>query len=257
MRLSVASDDVLNREQRFWDEQIDPLETYVGEFHRGPDLNTTALIDALEPLAGKHVLDLGSGCGVLAAWLAARGARVTALDISPACISRAGELFAELNLSVETVCAAFPASSLDGRSFDRLSGRYVLHHLELEVALPAIARLMADGGRGAFLETMATNPVLAIARRRLVGRLGVPRYGTVDEHPLTRRDLSRIAEEVGPVHVVAADVNCFRLIDRQLLGYRHPRLSRVLTAMDRALHRLGLSAASYHQVVIADRRVAR
>ena len=32
------------------------------------------------------------------------------------------------------------------------------------------------------------NPALRFARRHLVGRFGIPRYGTLDEHPLTDSD---------------------------------------------------------------------
>ena len=60
------------REQQFWNEQIGSLEEYLEEYSRGPDRNTLALIEALEPLEGVSVLDIGCGCGVLSAWLTAR-----------------------------------------------------------------------------------------------------------------------------------------------------------------------------------------
>jgi protein-L-isoaspartate O-methyltransferase len=242
------------REQQFWNEQIGALEEYVDEYERGPDKNTLALIQALEPLESLEVLDIGCGCGVLSAWLTERGATVTAIDLSPHCIARARELFAALEMSVECLCIPFPSSALDGKTYDRLAGRYVLHHLDLMIAAPALADSMAPGGRGAFLETMATNPLLVLARRRLVGRLGIPRFGTVDERPLSRRDLGLLSASVGPVRVAVAEVNCAKLVDRQLFKYRYPRVSKVLGLIDQGLLAVGLTAASYHQVVVMDRR---
>jgi SAM-dependent methyltransferase len=241
------------REMEFWDGQIGPLDEYLEEYRRGPDKNTLALMYALEPLDGARVLDVGCGCGVLSAWLAARGADVTAVDLSPECIARSIDLFAALGLTVECLCTPFPSSVLHGRTFDRLAGRYVLHHLDLVAAAPEIAASMKPGGRGAFLETMATNPLLNLARRRLVGRLGVPRYGTLDERPLSRHDLGLLSKTVGSVTVAVAEVNCAKLIDRQLLGYRHARASKVLRGIDEGLLALGLKRASFHQVVIVDR----
>ena len=252
--MNTTASNRQEREQQFWNEQIGPLEEYLDEYDRGPDKNTRALIQALEPLESKHVLDIGCGGGVLSAWLTDRGANVTAIDLSPESVARARELFAALEMSVVCLCVPFPSSALDGRAYDRLAGRYVLHHLDLMVAAPALAQSMAIGGRGAFLETMATNPLLILARRRLVGRLGVPRYGTVDERPLSRRDLSLLSAAVGPVRVAVAEVNCARLIDRQLFKYRYARVSKVLAVIDQGLLAVGLTAASYHQVVVMDRR---
>ena len=150
---------------------------------------------------------------------------MTAIDLSPECVTRAAELFAALGMTVECLCTPFPSSALDGRTYDRLSGCYVLHHLDLTAAAPALAGSMAANGRGAFLETMATNPLLTLVRRRLVGRLGIPRYGTLDERPLTRRDLSLLSATVGRVTVAVAEMNCVKLIDRQLFKYRYPRIS--------------------------------
>jgi SAM-dependent methyltransferase len=242
----------LRRESRFWDEHVAPLEVCLAQFRRGPAPNSRALLDALEPLSGMKVLDLGCGAGVLSAWLAARGAEVTAVDLSGRSLARAAALFDALGLEVELIQAAFPTPLLEGRSFDRLAGRYVLHHLDLPTAAPALGALLAPGGRAAFLETMSTNPVLRLARRRLAGRYGIARHGTPDERPLRRGDLDLLSASLAPVRVVVAEVNCARLLDRQLLAYRSRHATRALGAIDRALHAAGLTGASYHQVLVMD-----
>lgn len=242
------------REERFWNERATPIEQCLAEYKAGPDPNTGALLSALEPLDGKTVLDLGCGAGILSAWLAQRGAHVTAIDVSPASIERAAELAETLGLDIELVCEAFPSPALEHRVFDRLAGRYVLHHLDLEAAVPAIAHSLAPGGTAAFVETMATNPLLRLARRLLVGRLGIPQYGTEDERPLRRHDLEALARAVGPLRVEVAEMRFLRILDRQVFAYRSRAVSRIFGSLDDRLLALGLTAASYHQVVVFGRR---
>jgi SAM-dependent methyltransferase len=243
------------REERFWDEHVPPLEVCLRQYAAGPDPNTRALLDALEPLEGATALEIGCGAGVLSAWLAKRGARLTAVDISPLSISRAKEVAAALGYDIDFVNDGFPSAELDGRAFDRVAGRYVLHHLDLRLAVPALAARLAPGGIAAFVETMATNPILR-ASRKLAGRFGIQRFGTDDEQPLGRRDLARLSESIGPLRVVVAQMRFFRIFDRQVLRYRSGIASRLLGSLDDRLLALGLTAASYHQVIVLTAREA-
>src|ERR671917_631988 len=88
-----------DREQAFWDEHVPPLEEILAEYREGPDPNTRLMLDLLEPLEGKRVLDFACGAGLTSAWLAARGALVTGIDISPASVARAQEVVARLGLT--------------------------------------------------------------------------------------------------------------------------------------------------------------
>lgn len=238
------------REEAFWDDHTPSLEQCLQEWEAGPDPNTRALLDALEPLAGATVLDVGCGTGILSARLAQRGARVTGIDISPASIERAAELTRRLGFDAQFVCGGFPSIALGGQVFDRLAGRYVLHHLDPETCGPAIARTLAPTGTAAFVETMATNPVLRLSRRLLVGRLGIPRYGTEDERPLGRAELAMLARDVGKLEIVVAQLSFFRIFDRQIFKFRWRVLSRVFGMIDDGLLDLGLTGASYHQVLV-------
>ncbi len=241
------------REERFWDEHVPALEPCLRQFAAGPDPNTAAMLDALEPLEGVTVLEIGCGAGVLSAWLAHRGARVTAVDVSPASVARAREVAETLAYDIEFVNDWFPSRELNGRAFDRAAGRYVLHHLDLHVAVPALAACLAPSGTAAFVETMATNPILR-ASRKLAGRFGIQRFGTDDEQPLGRGDLAMLSEAIGPLQVVVAQMRFFTIFDRQVLRYRSRNASRLLGALDGRLLALGLTAASYHQVVVLTRR---
>ena len=66
-------------------------------------------------------------------------------------------------------------------------GKQILHHLDLEVAVPEIARVLRPGGRAIFLEPLIHNPVLE-GYRRLTPHLRSP-----TEKALSMNDLQFIA----------------------------------------------------------------
>ncbi len=74
-----------NRTKRFF-ERIAPVYDYFA----GPFLQARIkrAAELLEPVAGLTVLDVCTGTGALALELAARGARVTGVDFSPAMLAR-------------------------------------------------------------------------------------------------------------------------------------------------------------------------
>lgn len=241
--------EVDERERVFWDEHVPPLERVIRRFERGPDPNTRAMLDALEPLRGARVLDFACGAGLTAAFLAARGARVTAIDISPASTERAAQLAAHAGVSIELVTGALTHGMFAPASFDAVAGRFALHHVELPVIGPILGEVLVDGGRGAFLETMGLNPLLGLSRRLLAGRWGVASYGSEDERPLNRDDLRVLEQTVGDVKLTTANMQFLRLLGRNVLRGRGRRVSRALGRTDDLLLRLGMSRLSYHQVV--------
>ncbi|MHB1537083.1 MAG: class I SAM-dependent methyltransferase [Solirubrobacteraceae bacterium] len=238
-----------DRERSFWDDHVSPLEHCLWEFERGPDPNWRAMLDAVEPLEGARVLDFACGAGVTAAFLAQRGAIVTAIDISPASIQRSREVAEHTGQPVELVAGELTATTFAPASFDAIVGRYALHHVDLGVIAPIIQSILVPGGRGAFVETMGLNPLLRFSRRTLAGRLGVASFGTVDEHPLRRDDLRLLEEHVGPVELTVGQMAFLRILDRNVLRARHRRASRALAAIDDGLLKVGLGVLSYHQVV--------
>src|SRR5918992_3685626 len=72
---------VHDRERAFWDART--AGTNADEVPpRDPDPFELALLDALGPVEGLRVLELGCGAGDLSLELLRRGARLTALDVS-------------------------------------------------------------------------------------------------------------------------------------------------------------------------------
>jgi SAM-dependent methyltransferase len=237
------------REQAFWDAHVPSLESLLRKYEAGPDRNTRAMLDAVEPLPGGRVLDFACGAGVTAAFLAQRGAIVTAIDISPASVRRGRELAERVGLEVEFVAGELTPSTFAPESFDAIVGHHALHHVDLNTIAPIFRDILLPGGRGGFVETMGLNPLLNFSRNRIAGRAGVASYGSEDERPLERADLDVLERWLGPVELVSGEMRFLRIFDRNALRYRWPSVSRLLGRVDDALGALGAGALSYHQVV--------
>ena len=238
------------REQDFWDSHVPALTECIREVEGGPDSNTARALEVLAPLSGQTVLDVGCGPGVLSAWLAYGGARVTGVDLSPQLIARAAELHTSLGLDSHFIASPVSELALGGHVFDRLAGRFVLHHLDPPSTSRDLAAMLRPGGRGAFVETMGIHPVVRSVRAHLTGRYGIPRYGTDDERPLTGDDLAALQQAFGGLRLEVAEMQFFGILDRQLLRYRFRTSSVALRKLDALLLRAGLDSWSYRQVVI-------
>jgi 2-polyprenyl-3-methyl-5-hydroxy-6-metoxy-1,4-benzoquinol methylase len=136
---------------------------------------------------GLDVLDLGCGNGLLSVLLAQQGARVVGVDTSRQAAENARQLAA-----VNGVEAAMDVVELDARrledlarSFDVVTGTYVLHHIEPFEAFAATLRaVMQPAGRGVFYENSARNRLLMLCREAFTGRFGIPKFGDHEEAPL-------------------------------------------------------------------------
>jgi ubiquinone/menaquinone biosynthesis C-methylase UbiE len=135
-------------------------------------------------VAPADVLEIGCGDHAEAWELDDRGLDVTAVDISSVAVAQArqraiGE--GRWRLTFEEMNAE--ALTLPDSSFDAVIGAGILHHLDLDAAVPEVARVLRPDGVGIFLEPLGLNPVLNLYRRVTPGER------TPDEHPLLRADL--------------------------------------------------------------------
>ena len=249
----MTADDQELREREFWDEHVPELAACVRDYREGPDPNTALALDSLEPLEGRAVLDVACGVGVTSCWLANRGAVVTGLDLSPRAIDRARDLAKELQLPVTFSVGAFETGRTSA-TYDRVFGRYALHHMDCAEVAPILASQLSPRGSGAFVETMSSNPLLRFARDHIAGRYGIPRFGTPDEHPLTRHDLNVIEAAFGSLRLDVAQMQFLRIFNRQVLRYRVPLLTRGLGMLDDLILRaFRWRSGSYHQVLLVGR----
>lgn len=244
------TDERARREKDFWGHHVPSLDECLARYAAGPDPNTEAMLAAVGPVQGISVLDFACGGGVVTAWLAARGASVVGLDLSPDAVARARELLEAVGLEARLVAAPLEEAA-DPGTFDAIVGRYALHHTDVARLAPVLASRLRPGGTAAFVETFASNPVLRLCRRWLVGRAGIPRFGTLDERPLDRAAVAALESAFGSARIEVAELRFLRIFDRQVLRYRSERLGSVLAAADDLLARLpGSTALSYHQVVV-------
>ncbi len=237
-----AHEHVHDRERTFFDaeaEGLDPASMPPRDYEPYESRFEDALLEAVEPVAGRHVLDLGCGTGDLTLRLLQRGARVTAIDISPAAVDVARQRQARFLPEAQ---AAFVVGSaelmeFEDETFDLVVGKLVLHHLDLAVAAPEISRVLKPSGVGAFAETSGLNPVLRSARRRLPGTAGIARYGTPDERPLEEEDIDVLRKSFSEVDVDFPVMVLAYLLERHVLRWRVRGTDRLLARLDNRLSR--------------------
>jgi len=163
--------------ERWWDPESDcrPLH----------DINPARLewIDERATLAGKHVLDVGCGGGILAESMAARGARVTAIDMAQASLAVARIHLQVTGLEVEYLQSTAEAHAADRPgAYDAVTCLEMLEHVpDAGQVVAACARLVRPGGQ-VFFSTINRNAkafALAILGAEYVLRLlprGTHRY---------------------------------------------------------------------------------
>ncbi len=100
------------------------------------------------PAGRGAALDVGCGSGVLLDALAVRFTRVAGIDPDAAMAARAASRFSSApNVTIRRVSLGDFAAEGHLGEFDAVTLVAVLHHLNLETALPALGRLVAPGGR--------------------------------------------------------------------------------------------------------------
>ena len=220
-----------------------------------PDEWERALLAAAGDVEGLRVLELGAGDGGLSLALLERGADLTALDVSPSMVAVAEARAQRFAPGRQARFLVRPAedTGLEDAGFDLVIGKWLLHHVDVSRAAAEIARVLRPGGRGLFMETSGLNPALLLARRHIVGRLGVARFGTPDERPLGRGDLRLLARHFGRVSVDFPSFWLVQMIDRHITRERWPAVARACRRADAALGRTSLRRYGYWMLVELER----
>jgi demethylmenaquinone methyltransferase/2-methoxy-6-polyprenyl-1,4-benzoquinol methylase len=138
----------------------------------GQDRRWKRRLAASVPAGPARALDLACGTGDIAFELASRGARVTALDITPRMLQLAQRRAASSQASIGFVAGDMSALPFPDSSFDVVSTGYGLRNVPvLSTALHEIARVLRAGGT--FVSLDFNRPRSALVRGFYLAYLSV------------------------------------------------------------------------------------
>lgn len=106
-----------------------------------------ATLSLLPDVSGKGVLDAGCGSGIYSEWLAQRGARVTAVDVTPEMVAIARDHLRPYGIEVRQTDLAQPLDWLADGSIDIVLSPLVLDYVaDWRGALAEFYRVIVPGG---------------------------------------------------------------------------------------------------------------
>jgi ubiquinone biosynthesis O-methyltransferase len=196
-------------------------------------LEQDLILDLIGPPAGRRILDVGCGDGVLAVELASRGATVTGIDASPEMIVAARRRASRKKQNIEFVVAEAGALPFGAESFDAVVAVAVLCFVERpSTSLRDMGRVLRPGGRLVIGELGKWNSWAAT--RRIKAWLGSPLWRRARFR--TASDLYRLAQATG-------------FVDASVTGAiyypPHGTAARLLGPMDRKVARLTTLGAAF------------
>ena len=229
----VKREKIRESEQSFWNEAArrSGLERDTHNSYKTiqEDIWFGKLIELLGKVRGKRILDCGFALGHLGVFLAAKDASIHGFDISSEMVkvARANAQRNGTNEKCNFLCCSFEDLAYRDISFDLAVGSYVLHHVDIERAVKELCRVLKPGGRAIFIETWGRNPLLLLARKYLVGKLGIAKYGTEDEHPITQKDIREMERVFSEVRLYFPEFVFFKKAGTNI--FRWKKSTRIIT----------------------------
>lgn len=200
--MSAAPNNVSAEELRKFETAAHRWWDPGGDFRLLHDINPLRLgyLETRTSLAGRRLLDVGCGGGLLCEAAARRGARVTGLDLGETALNVARLHLEKSGLDVAyRLCAAEALAEEEPDRYDVVTCLELLEHVPDPAAVVAACARLAKNGGDVFFSTINRNPkayLCAVIGAEYALRL-LPR-GTHDYRKLIRpSELARAARSAG------------------------------------------------------------
>jgi SAM-dependent methyltransferase len=164
VRRPVTESDSRRANRRDWDAYADEYQQTHGDFLGdvgflwGPEGLQESELGVLGEVAGRTVLELGSGAGQCSRWLRSQGASAYGLDLSERQLQHSRRLDEHTGIAVPSVCATATALPFSAAAFDLVFSSFgaLQFVADAEVMVAEVARVLRRGGTFAF---SVTHPV--------------------------------------------------------------------------------------------------
>ena len=134
-----------------------------------------------------NILDYGCGIGSsLKKVIEFNPKKITGIDISDISIQKAKKMIKATNSNAILLVDNCEKTKFGDNTFDIVYGTGILHHLNIEISLKEIHRILKPGGKFLFIEPLGTNPLINFYIKL------TPKSRSIDEHPLVGKDFKLI-----------------------------------------------------------------
>jgi SAM-dependent methyltransferase len=164
VRRPVSEDASRQANRADWDAYADEYQRTHGDFLGdvgfvwGPEGHQEAELQVLgrpETLAGRKVLELGSGAGQCSRWLVSQGAHAVGLDLSERQLQHSRRIDEDSGIAVASVCGTATTLPFAADSFDVVFSSFgaLQFVADGDVMVAGVARVLRPGGTFAFSVT--------------------------------------------------------------------------------------------------------
>lgn len=131
--------------------------------------NRIDYIDAwiAQNVPGKKILDFGCGLGEMSLKLASAGGVVNGIDISPESVASSRALLKKNGYDKTSHFEVMDGEKMgfEDDTFDAIICSGVLHHVDVTIAFPELARVLKPTGKLLASEALGYNPIINLYRR--------------------------------------------------------------------------------------------
>ena len=187
------------KEKEYFDKVADVFDTHLNVYAKpAGELRVKRRIELFsrhcQLRTGLRVLEIGCGTGEYTKGLLERCRPLFCTDISFNMIKKAREKSERLSSLYSFVCD-IEQLPLKDSIFDAVVGNSILHHIDTNVALRQIFRVLKDGGRFAFSEPNMFNPQIFLQKNiKFIKKIS---GDTPGEKAFYRWQIKRMFEKAG------------------------------------------------------------